>query len=92
MTKMLTKKLVTKETVLDKQPRHALYPSTNPQLCQWVKLKYFVQRNIKASDSVDYIAVNPVSSPRELRLYYSLGHRRTRRALTPLGEHHCGLY
>lgn len=32
MTKMLTKKLVTEDIVLDKQPRHAPYSSTHPPL------------------------------------------------------------
>jgi hypothetical protein len=98
MTKMLTKKLVTEETVLDKQPRHALYPSAHPQLHR--SSSNNCTQEFKASDKADNDAVvimlcttiNPASAPRELQMCYSLGRRSPLRALTPLVEYHYELY
>jgi len=102
MTKMLTKKLVTEETVLDKQPRHAFYPSNIPNSTakdQAEPISNNCIQEYKGSDKVDKSAVtitlctdiNPASSLRELRLYYSFGRWRALQALIPLGEYHCEL-
>jgi len=96
MTKMLTKKLVTEETVLDKQPRHALYPSAHPQLHR--SSSNNCTQEYKASDKADndtvimlYTTINPASAPRELQMF-CLGRRSPLRALTPLVEYHYELY
>ena len=88
MTKMLTKKLVTEDIVLDKQPRHAILQHIHQSIAQ---AQIIVQRNIKIATKVAVTitlctAINPASSLRELRLY-SLGRRRALPALTPLGEY-----
>ena len=44
MTKMLTKKLVTEDIVLDKQPRHAILQHIHQSIAQ---AQIIVQRNIK---------------------------------------------